>query len=42
MRHENNDFSVFSGRIVPAFQVLDREVLFRVFENRMSSDSKQS
>ena len=31
---KNDDFRVYTGRIVPAFKMLDREVLFRVFENQ--------
>lgn len=31
---KNADFRVYTGRIVPPFKMLDREILFRVFENQ--------
>jgi uncharacterized protein involved in type VI secretion and phage assembly len=31
---KNDTFRMYRGRIVPAFKLLDREVRFRVFENR--------
>jgi uncharacterized protein involved in type VI secretion and phage assembly len=30
----DDEFRVYTGRIVPAFKMLDREVVFRIFENQ--------